>query len=179
MVLKESGYGVRWNQNSIVAFTDTETVKLDFDDTAFRTVRYWARRTMKYFKLGGFLILKSSKGCYHVVFNKKVTWAENMRIVAYVVINSKCRSLQKWFNLQCRKMESTLRVSPKGNKPSPRIVYREGKEDDQIREFLDFRKIIKYIMRKIDREFDQVDNLTSARSRAMGILRISYSKHGC
>lgn len=43
-----------------------------------------------------------------------------------------------------------MRISRKGEKPPPRIVYRYGEEDDMIREFLDFRDLIKGIVRKSD-----------------------------
>ena len=59
-------------------------VALDFDDTTFKTVRYWARRAMNWHKLGGFIILKSSEGNYHMVFNRTVDWTENMKIIAWV-----------------------------------------------------------------------------------------------
>lgn len=57
----------------VLGFTDTETVKLDFDELEFRNVKYWAERAMNWFKLGGYIILKSSKNCYHVVFNRSVS----------------------------------------------------------------------------------------------------------
>ena len=78
----------------ILGYTDTETVKLDFDDTTFRTVRYWALRTMRWFKLNGFLILKSSVNCYHVVFDRTVSWSENLRIVAWVALLSRIETLK-------------------------------------------------------------------------------------
>ena len=99
---------------------------LDFDNTTFKTVRYWARRAKKWHKLGGFIILKSSEGCYHVVFDRPVSWCENMKVVAWVALLSNIRELQRWLLMQCIKQSSTLRVSPKMEKPSPRIVYREG-----------------------------------------------------
>jgi len=57
--------------------------------------------------------------------------------------------------MQCIKEKgSTLRVSPKsGNpnpKPSPRVVYRYGKQDGQIREFLNYRKMLKNIINKME-----------------------------
>ncbi len=71
------------NPKPITGYSDTETVKLDFDYTPFKKVKYWALRTMKWFNLGGFIIIKSSKQSYHVLFNRKVSWSENMRIVAW------------------------------------------------------------------------------------------------
>ncbi len=64
-----------WNRNSVIGFSDTETVKLDFDDTSFEIVKYWAKRVMRWFRLGGFVILKSSEKCYHVLFGSSVSWA--------------------------------------------------------------------------------------------------------
>jgi hypothetical protein len=123
---------------------------LDFDDTPFKTVKYWAMRLMNYFKLQGLILLKSSEKCYHVVFDRPVSWAENMSIVAWVSLHSGNRNMRKWFLMQCIKMESTLRVSPKRDKPSPRIVYRYGKQDDQIKDFLGYRKEIKSMIKNLE-----------------------------
>jgi len=133
----------------ILGITDQETVKLDFDKTPFKTVKYWAMRTMKWFKLKGFIILKSSENSYHVVFDKKVSWKENMHIVAWVCLLSQHKALTKWFLMQCIKEGSTLRVSAKKEKPEPRIVYRYGSQDNQIAEFLTYRKIVKSIIAKL------------------------------
>ena len=119
---------------------------MDFDDTPFRVVKYWARRAKSFFELGGFLILKSSQGNYHVVFDQIVTWTENMSIVASTAIQSKHEELKKWFLLQARKKASTLRVGPKGEKKAPRIVYREGNQDNQIADFLKHRRMLKRII---------------------------------
>ena len=127
--------------------TDTEMVALDFDDTTFKTVRYWARRAMNWHNMGGYLILKSSEGNYHVVFNRTVDWTENMKVVAWVAELSGNFGLQKWHRMQCIKVGSTLRISSKGEKTPPRIVFREGEEDEQIHEFLKFRKLIKKSIR--------------------------------
>jgi len=141
----------KWNLKSVIGYTDTETVKLDFDNTPFKAVRYWALRTMKWFKLEGFIILKSSKDNYHVVFDRKVSWAENMRIVAWVSLLSHNGMLEKWFVMQCIKRGSTLRMSSKEDKPSPRIVFRYGDQDNQINDFLKYRKIIRNIIKKLPR----------------------------
>lgn len=135
-----------------MGYTDTETVMLDFDNTPFKTVRYWAFRAMKWFKLGGFIILRSSENNYHVVFNRRVSWSENMRIVARISLLSHNPMLEKWFVMQCIKEGSTLRVSPKKDKPPPRIVFRHGEEDDQIREFLSHRKLVKNILRRLNND---------------------------
>lgn len=132
----------------ILGYTDTETVMLDLDNTPFKGVKYWAFRTMRWFKLEGFIILESSEDHHHVVFNREVSWSENMRIVAWISLLSHNPMLEKWFVMQCIKEGSTLRVSPKMNKPSPRIVFRHGKQDKQVREFLSVRKLVKKIIWK-------------------------------
>jgi len=133
----------------VLGFTDTETVKLDFDELEFRNVKYWAERAMNWFKLGGYIILKSSKNCYHVLFNKTVSWAENLKVVAWVALLSQNRGLIKWLLMQCIKGASTLRVTSKGDKPSPRIVDKFGYQDHAIKDFLRHRQLIKQIYRSI------------------------------
>jgi hypothetical protein len=127
-------------------------VKIDFDEASFSWVKYWALRTMKWFRLRGFIILKSSENCYHVVFDRAVSWSENMGVVAWVALQSHNRGLNRWFLMQCIKGCSTLRVSLKREKPSPRIVFRSGKQEKQVKEFMKTRRIVKKIV-KISRNY--------------------------
>ena len=129
----------------ILAFSDEETVMLDFDETPFKLVRYWARRVSRRFKLGGFIIAKSSENNYHIIFNKRVNWTENMSIVAWTALESRKEKLRTWFIMQCIKKWSTLRVSAKGEKPAPRVVYREGEQENQITAYLEYRKMARRI----------------------------------
>ena len=129
----------------ILGITDRFTVKIDFDEIDFKTTKYWADLTLKKFKLGGYVMLKSSKKCYHVIFDSYVSWEENLSIIAWVSILSKNLSLLRYLAMQCIKMSSTLRVAPKGEKPAPRIIYRFGSQDNAIKDFLDFRQLIKRI----------------------------------
>jgi hypothetical protein len=103
----------------IFGLTDDEAVMIDFDNSNFRTVLYWAKRTMKFHKLEGFIVLKSSEKSYHVVFNRSVDWSENMRIVAWVSLLSHNKGTQNYHLMQCIKQASTLRVSKKRQKPKP------------------------------------------------------------
>jgi hypothetical protein len=133
----------------ILGFSDAETVKLDFDNASFGTVRYWATRALGWFRLQGFIVLRSSRNRYHVVFDRVVSWSENMRVVAWVALLSHNEGLAKWFLMQCIKGCSTLRVSGKQEKPPPRIVYRYGKQDHNVKDFLRNRRIIKKISQKM------------------------------
>ena len=152
---KECGLRPSSSPNFILGYSDTETVKLDFDRTPFRVVRRWADRTSEWFKLEGYIILKSSKDSYHVVFNRTVTWPENLKIVAWVCLQSHHNRLLRWMLMQCIKQSSTLRVSSKGNKPPPRIVIRDGSQNGQIASFLGFRNLVKSITRQLHNQVDE------------------------
>jgi len=73
-----------------------------------------------------------------------------MSIIAWVSLLSHNHGLFKWFLMQCIKQGSTLRVSSKKDKPSPRVVFRYGKQEKQIRSFLGFRKLINNIFMKLE-----------------------------
>ena len=131
----------------ILGFSDRKTVKLDLDEMSFKLVMYWAMFVLEKFRLEGFIILKSSKNCYHVVFDRYVAWDENLSIVGWVAILSKSLKLKDYLAMQCIKMSSTLRVSAKGKKPCPRIVFRDGSQDHAIKDFLEYRQLINQIHR--------------------------------
>lgn len=132
-----------------IGFSDTETVMVDFDNTPLTVVKKWADLAMNGFDLEGFLIFKSSKNSYHVVFNRPVSWSENCSIVAWVALLSGNEKLKTYFLMQCIKESSTLRISSKGKKPCPRIVFRLGKQDKQVKEYLSYRRKIKTIIRNM------------------------------
>jgi hypothetical protein len=131
----------------ILGLSDRQTVMLDFDDVSFKLVLYWAMFALEKFKLRGFIILKSSKNHYHVVFDRYAeSWDENLSIIAWVAIVSKSVTMLRYLAMQCIKMSSTLRVAPKGDKASPRIVPkygRYGSQDYAIKDFLEYRQLIK------------------------------------
>lgn len=127
--------------NFVLGFSSKESVKLDFDNTSFRVVKQCASDTMKWFNLKGLMILKSSNNSYHVLFDRKVSWRKNVRIMAWICLISQNAELIKWFIMQCIEESSTLRISPKEDKKTPRIVYRYGSQNKEIREFLKYRKL--------------------------------------
>lgn len=140
--------------NPILGFSDTETVKLDFDKMPFSKVKYWAFRALRHFKLQGFIILRSSKNCYHVIFDRPVSWAKNVAVIAWVALLSHCQGLRKYCLMQCIKGCSTLRISPKREKPSPRIVFKYGKQDQNVKDYLNYRNLIKKISQKLLKNSD-------------------------
>jgi hypothetical protein len=132
----------------ILGLTDRVTVKLDLDNMTFRSARYWANLVMEKFRQKGYIMLKSSEKCYHVVFDRYVSWDENLSVIGWVAILSKSLKLKDYLCMQCIKLSSTLRVAPKGDKPSPRIVFRYGCQDHAVKDFLEYRRLIKRIYRR-------------------------------
>lgn len=86
--------------------------------------------------------MKFIKASYHVVFNRPVNWAENVHIMDWLALESKNESLKLWAIMQGIKESSTLRISRKGKKPIPKIVFKYGLQDKQIKNYLGTRKLI-------------------------------------
>ena len=100
--------------------------------------------------LEGFIIFQSSFTSFHVVFNLPVSWDVNIEIMCWMAIETQLEKLRDYVLMQGRKGASTLRVSSKGEKPPPKIIYRWGKQDKEIKEFLEKRKEIRSIDRNIN-----------------------------
>lgn len=149
--MKGRGLTEPWTPSKpILGYTDTETVKRDFDETSHHGVKQWSLKIRKQFHLGGFVLLKSSNNHYHAVFDRMVSWVENLEIMAWTALLTHELSPLKYFQMQCIKRSATLRVSTKREKPSPRIVHRYGTQNDQILHFLAYRRLIKRIAKKLN-----------------------------
>lgn len=140
-----------------------DTVHLDFDNTPYGEVKLWAFRVCKWFKLEGFVILRSSMkhyvveekfkviyeyklGNYLVVFDRPVKWETNVKIMNWVALLSGNPDLQRYVRMQCIKQSSTARISKKRSrnkvKPVPKVVFRYGAQYRKIQWFLETRKFI-------------------------------------
>jgi len=143
---------------------DTDTVRLDFDDTALAEVLLWSHRATFFFKLEGFIVLESShkdyivkqkgrifyrftKRSYLVIFNRSVNWSLNVHIMNWIALESNNENLQRYVRMQCIKETSTVRISKKDRKPIPKIVCCYGLQDKQIKKFLETRKLILNFLR--------------------------------
>ena len=84
------GFGgiITLTHDFVFGYSDDETVMLDMDNTDLKTVEKWAKMALRWYELGGYLILESSPDSFHVVFDRVVDWSENMRIVAWVALLS-------------------------------------------------------------------------------------------
>jgi len=137
-----------------------DTVRLDFDNTPLKKVKFWGFMVCKYFHLEGFVILCSSvkkhvvkirnqivysysEVSYLVIFNRKVKWNLNVKIMDWVARLSEIQSLMYYVLMQGIKRSSTVRCGSKGKKPSPKVVFCFGKQDGQIEQFLETRNLIK------------------------------------
>lgn len=138
------GFTLTWSPGEpTVGCTDGTSVKLDLDDVPLKTVKLWTEQTCEKYHLGGFLILRSSHHCYHVLFDRPVTWLENISIIAWTCLMSKHQGLTKWLLLQCIKGQSTLRILRKKEKSPPRIVFKHGTQHREIKNFQHFRAFLK------------------------------------
>jgi hypothetical protein len=142
---------------------DNDTVRIDHDNTILDEVKLWAYRATFWFKLEGFLILESShknyvvkqkgriffkfrKGSYLIIFNRPVNWTKNMHISNWyaheVRLESGNNNVQNYVEMQCIKETSTVRISRKNKKPIPKIIFRYGLQDKQVKKYLETRKLI-------------------------------------
>jgi hypothetical protein len=125
----------------ILGYTDTRTVKLDLDETTFKKAKRIAHRVNEWYRLGGFVILKSSSHSFHVIFNRAVSWKKNLSIVAWAsYIANFNLPLMRYLVMQCIKGSSTLRISPKGKKKSPKVVYRYGLQNMMVKTYFESRR---------------------------------------
>lgn len=134
----------------ILGYSDISTVKLDFDNVSFKTAKYYAFRVCRWFNLKGFIIAKSSSKCYHVVFDRSVfSWEDNVRIMGWACfVSSFNLGLMRYLAMQCIKKESTLRLGTKGVKRCPRIVFRFGSQNGEVRTYLFYRRMVKTVLKR-------------------------------
>lgn len=160
MARKATGLTTKWSHNIIIGDCDRETIRIDFDEMSLKQVKLLCRKTKNHFRLKGFRILRSSLKHYHAIFNRKAkSYEYNCKVMAWIAIISKNVEVKNYALMQIRKGTSTLRISHKGEKPSPRTVYYEGDQGGQIQVFLENRRIIKDIVKKIQKISDSLTNI--------------------
>jgi len=139
---------------TVKGISDNHTIMVDLDNMSFRNVKSLAELACRHFKLGGFIILKSSPNHYHVVFDRPMRfWSDVFRVISWIAIISNNPNVWKWICMQAIKKACTLRVNEKpiknGVKPKPRIVYRYGSQYRQVRAFLEKRREILNVLGKL------------------------------
>lgn len=128
-----------------LGFTDCNIVKIDCDVMVFRVVKRIAYIVMRKCGLNGFIILKSSKNHYHVVFDHYVSWEDNVSAMGWFSVLSHNPKVKDYVIMQGIKGSSTLRVVGREGKLMPGVVFRCGEQNDAIKGFLKWRRRIKRI----------------------------------
>ncbi len=151
MVREESGLEDQtWKASEpLLGLTNPETVMIDCVNMSFRVVKKLALIAMEMCRLGGFIILKSSKNHYHVVFDRYVSWDDNMSAVGWFSVLSHNPKVKDCLVMQCIKKALTLRVVPMKGKPAPRLVGRFGCQGHAVKDFLTHRQLIRRIYRSL------------------------------
>lgn len=114
-----------------IGFNTDRGLLLDLDNMKFRKALWIAETLLKRYKLEGFLLIRSSHKNYHVVFNRYLSWRTITKILfsRYECI--------RYGVFQMMQGKLTLRISEKNGKHLPKIVYRVGKEDKLIKDYLE------------------------------------------
>jgi len=108
-------------------------------ESSCKTHKIWNVETSNEEKV----VFKFKTRSFHLVFNREMkNIAELHSILAWLCLQTKDWDLIMWFLLQCVKQNVTLRTGFKDRKKPPREVYRFGKQDKMIKEFLDNRQFI-------------------------------------
>jgi hypothetical protein len=163
-----------------------DVVHLDFDNTPLGEVKLWAFRACFWFKLEGFIILRSSMkhyvvkeegmviyeyklGSYHVVFDRPVRWKNNVKVMNWVALLSGNSNLQSYVRMQCIKRSSTARCSEKMGKqkvkPVPRLVFRYGKQYRKVKCFLETRKFILDSLKRLKKRNEKKKRISKKETR--------------
>jgi len=117
-----------------VGFTTTKGLCLDLDDITEKKAKRLTEFLLNKYKLEGYILIKSSKKHYHVVFNRYLTWKKTLQILVNI---HKCLNWMLW---QIRKGEITLRISTKKAKNKPIILLTKGQTDKLISDYLQIYK---------------------------------------
>jgi len=152
---------------------DNDIIKIDWDNRFRCEVKRYSRMMCESSNLVGFMILESSSRTrhvldeqlgkvvykyktksYHTVFNEPVSYDKIISCLAWLCMVVKDQKLTDWFLMQLIKGTFTLRHGFKGKKSPPRIVYRYGSQDKQIKKFLDNRKFILDFFKKLEKKGD-------------------------
>jgi hypothetical protein len=123
-------------------YTSITTPMLDLDNCAYRQALHWARTLDKRFNLKGFIIMRSSAKNYHVIFDRRMPWRDVLRVIfSCPLCRRRSRGRLSWAELQAIKGAATLRISNKGRKGPPKIVYRYGSQSHEIKRYFRVRDL--------------------------------------
>ena len=125
------------NSGFCIGFNTDRGLLLDLDNMKFRKVLRIAENLSKRYKLEGFLLIRSSRKNYHVVFNRYLSWRTITKILFSL------HECLRWAVFQMKEGQLTLRISKKNGKDKPKILLKVGKIDRLIKEYLEVYEIFK------------------------------------
>jgi len=132
---------------AVIGITYENVVMCDCDNMDFEDVKKLAFKTLNKFNLGGFIIMNSSLGNYHIIFNEPQPKNEVFRILGWMGIMSKNPNVWKWVCMQLIKDAVTLRIGYKYTsdgkvKNPPELCYSYGELDKAVKDYLETRQMI-------------------------------------
>ena len=114
-----------------IGFNTDRGLMLDLDNMKYKKAKWTAESLLKDYKLEGFLLIRSSKKNYHVVFNRYLSWRTLTKILFSL------HECLRWAVFQMKEGQLTLRISKKNGKDKPKIVHQLGKIDKLIKDYLE------------------------------------------
>ena len=114
-----------------IGFNTGRGLMLDLDNMKFKKALWIAETLLKRYRLEGFLLIRSSRMNYHVVFNRYLSWRTITKILFSMY------ECVRWAVFQMREGQLTLRISMKNGKNKPEILCDVGKTDKLIKDYLE------------------------------------------
>jgi hypothetical protein len=118
-------------QGYVVGFMTDKGLIVDLDNMTYRKVRWLARTLCREHKLEGYIIVRSSPRNYHLIFNRYLSW-KTITTVLFSLWEA-----VRWAVFQLREGSLTLRISTKNGKNKPKIVFKTGKTNKLIADYMD------------------------------------------
>jgi len=114
-----------------IGFNTDRGLMLDLDNMKYKKAKWTAESLLKDYKLEGFLLIRSSKKNYHVVFNRYLRWKTITKILFSMY------ECVRYAVFQMKEGKLTLRISKKNGKDKPKILRQVGKTDKLIKDYLE------------------------------------------
>jgi hypothetical protein len=121
----------------VIGFMTNKGLILDLDNMKFKKAKWLARTLCKQYKLEGYLLIRSSKKNYHVVFNRYLKW----KTITKILFNQ--YEALRWAVFQMQSGYLTLRISKKNGENKPKILLKVGKQDKLIRDYMEIYNTFK------------------------------------
>ena len=114
-----------------IGFNTDRGLMLDLDNMKYKKALWIAETLTKEHKLEGFLLIRSSKKNYHVVFNRYLRW----KTITKILFNM--YECVRYAVFQMKEGQLTLRISKKNGRDKPKIVRQVGNTDELITDYLE------------------------------------------